>query len=47
MAELSNDGTSAVPLWLYYWIRFGIPVLIVVLFVWWLLTEVLKSAAAA
>jgi NSS family neurotransmitter:Na+ symporter len=38
LAELSRGG--AVPVWLYQWIRFGIPLAIGSVGVWWLLTSV-------
>jgi NSS family neurotransmitter:Na+ symporter len=34
------------PAWLYYWIRFGIPLAIVTAGVWWLLTSVLGAVRA-
>ena len=43
LAELSSDGTVRIPFWLYPWIRYGIPLLIAALFVWWLLTSVFKT----
>lgn len=41
LAELSSRGEHAVPTWLLYWIRFGIPVAILTVGIWWLLTSVL------
>lgn len=46
LAELSSHGTRQVPVWLFYWIRFGIPVAIVAVGVWWLMTSVLGAATA-
>jgi len=41
LAELSKGGHREVPRWLYQWIRFGIPLAICSVGVWWLLTSVL------
>ena len=41
LAELMRSGERPVPIWLFYWIRFGIPAAIVSVGVWWLLTSVL------
>ena len=41
LAELSSRGEHPVPTWLLYWIRFGIPVAILTVGIWWLLTSVL------
>ena len=40
LRELSVDGERPVPAWLFYWIRFGIPVIILGVGVYWLLTSV-------
>ena len=40
LKELSVDGTNPAPIWLFYWIRFGIPVAILGVGVYWLLTSV-------
>jgi neurotransmitter:Na+ symporter, NSS family len=40
LRELSRDGTGAVPQWLVLWIRFGIPVVILGVGIYWLLTQV-------
>jgi NSS family neurotransmitter:Na+ symporter len=45
LAELSSHGESPVPNWLFNWIRYGIPLLIVAVFAWWLLTSVLGVAS--
>ena len=42
LAELSKGGHREVPVWLYYWIRFGIPLAIGSVGIWWLLTSVLR-----
>ena len=41
LAELSKGDSSEVPLWLYHWIRFGIPLAILAVGIWWLLASVL------
>lgn len=46
LAELASHGERPVPLWLFYWIRFGVPAAILAVGVWWLLTSVLGTAAA-
>ena len=43
LAELARRGDRPVPLWLFYWIRFGIPAAILVVGAWWLLTSVLGA----
>jgi NSS family neurotransmitter:Na+ symporter len=45
LAELSSHGVRLIPMWLFYWIRFGIPSAILVVGVWWLLTSVLGTAS--
>ncbi len=45
IAELSSQGAAPVPIWMFYWIRFGIPAIIILLFVWWLLTNVFMTVA--
>ena len=40
LQELARKGEPAAPLWLFYWIRFGIPTAILTVGVWWLLTSV-------
>ena len=45
LKELGAHG-EPVPIWLYYWIRFGIPVAILTVGVWWLLTSVLGTVKA-
>ncbi len=41
LKALAADGEAAPPLWLYYWMRFVIPGAIVLVGLWWLLTDVL------
>jgi NSS family neurotransmitter:Na+ symporter len=40
LRQLGARGEEPVPIWLYYWIRFGIPIIIAGTGVWWLLTSV-------
>ena len=40
LKELSTDGQRPVPAWLFYWIRFGIPLVILGVGIYWLLTSV-------
>jgi SNF family Na+-dependent transporter len=40
LAALSAEGHPSAPLWLLYWIRFGIPAAILTVGVWWLATSV-------
>jgi NSS family neurotransmitter:Na+ symporter len=42
LRELGARG-EPVPMWLFYWIRFGIPLAITTVGVWWLLTSVLGT----
>lgn len=46
LAALSADGRQTVPVWLYYWIRFGIPAGILTVGIWWLLTSVIGTIQA-
>ena len=41
LEELSKGDNREIPRWLYQWIRFGIPLAIGAVGVWWLLTSVL------
>jgi neurotransmitter:Na+ symporter, NSS family len=41
LQALSRDGEQPVPVWLFYWIRYGIPAGILTVGIWWLLTSVL------
>jgi SNF family Na+-dependent transporter len=43
--ELSRGATRAVPRWLFYWIRFGIPAAILAVGAWWFVTSVLGTVA--
>jgi len=43
LRELGSGGGRLAPAWLYYWIRFGIPIAIITAGVWWLLTNVLGT----
>jgi NSS family neurotransmitter:Na+ symporter len=43
---LSAEGGQPVPVWLYYWIRFGIPAGILSVGIWWLLTSVTGTVKA-
>jgi NSS family neurotransmitter:Na+ symporter len=40
LRQLGADGTRPVPAWLFLWIRFGIPVAIIAVGVWWALSSV-------
>lgn len=40
LKQLGAHGEEPAPMWLYYWIRFGIPAVILFTGVWWLLSEV-------
>ena len=40
LKALAEEGGPAVPAWLFYWIRFGIPMAILSVGVWWLMTSV-------
>jgi NSS family neurotransmitter:Na+ symporter len=42
LEELFSAGGAPVPTWVYYWIRCGIPVVILGVGVYWLLTQVLR-----
>lgn len=46
LAELASHGERPVPLWLFYWIRFGVPAAILAVGVWWLLTSVFGTTVA-
>jgi SNF family Na+-dependent transporter len=43
LAELGPGDGRPVPMWLYYWIRFGIPLAIITAGVWWLLANVVGT----
>jgi neurotransmitter:Na+ symporter, NSS family len=42
LEELFGAGEEPVPMWVFYWIRFGIPVVILGVGVYWLLTQVFR-----
>ena len=46
LAALSTEGGRPVPQWLYYWIRWGIPAVILTVGIWWLLTSVIGVVTA-
>ena len=43
LKELFGAGEKPVPMWVFYWIRFGIPVIILGVGVYWLLTQVFRT----
>jgi len=43
LKELFGAGEQPVPMWVFYWIRFGIPVIILGVGVYWLLTQVFQT----
>lgn len=45
LKALAGEGSTPVPAWLYYWIRFGIPAAILSVGVWWLMTSVFGTIA--
>jgi NSS family neurotransmitter:Na+ symporter len=45
LAALNSEGEPPLPIWLFHWIRFGIPAVMLALLVWWLLTSVLGAVA--
>lgn len=42
LKELAKNENSRFAIWLYYWLRFVIPGAIILVGIWWLLTEVFK-----
>ena len=46
LRQLSSADGSPVPMWLFYWIRFGIPTAIITAGVWWLLSNVTGTVNA-
>ena len=44
---MSTGDTRPVPAWLYFWIRYVIPGALLLVGVWWMLTELFGVAAAA
>jgi NSS family neurotransmitter:Na+ symporter len=45
LRELASHGDHQAPVWLFYWIRFGIPAAIIVVGIWWLLTSVFGTVS--
>jgi NSS family neurotransmitter:Na+ symporter len=45
LRELGERGERPAPLWLFYWIRFGIPAIIGGVGVWWMLSSVFGKVA--
>ena len=45
LKELFGAGEQPVPMWVFHWIRFGIPVVILGVGVYWLLTQVFRTVA--
>jgi NSS family neurotransmitter:Na+ symporter len=45
LKEMSLAGGRDIPMWLFYWIRFGIPAAIIAVGVWWFVTSVLGAVA--
>jgi NSS family neurotransmitter:Na+ symporter len=46
LRELGARGERSAPMWLYYWIKFGIPAIIGGVGVWWLLSSVFGKVSA-
>jgi NSS family neurotransmitter:Na+ symporter len=46
LRELGRQGERPVPMWLFYWIRFGIPIIIGGVGIWWLLSSVFGAVTA-
>ncbi|MEO8448326.1 MAG: sodium-dependent transporter [Gemmatimonadota bacterium] len=46
LEALSVKGERPVPIWLFYWIRFGIPAAILTVGIWWLLSSVFGAVQA-
>jgi neurotransmitter:Na+ symporter, NSS family len=46
LRALSAEGFRPVPYWLFLWIRFGIPAIILTVGIWWLLTSVIGTVQA-
>jgi hypothetical protein len=46
LKQLGERGEVPVPVWLYYWVRFGIPAAIGGVGVWWLLSSVFSTVKA-
>jgi SNF family Na+-dependent transporter len=43
LKQLGERGEVPVPVWLYYWVRFGIPAAIGGVGIWWLLSSVFST----
>ncbi len=46
LQQLAREDGRAAPMWLFYWIRFGIPAIILSVGIWWLLTNVFGTVKA-
>ncbi len=46
LRELGARGERSAPMWLYYWIKFGIPAIIGGVGVWWLVSSVFGKVSA-
>jgi NSS family neurotransmitter:Na+ symporter len=46
LAELQSHGEQPLPMWLVYWIRFGVPAAILIVGAWWLATSVFGITSA-
>lgn len=46
LKQLGSSDGRPVPIWLFYWIRFGIPVAIITAGVWWVLSNVIGTVKA-
>jgi NSS family neurotransmitter:Na+ symporter len=46
LKQLGSSDGRPVPIWLFYWIRFGIPVAIIMAGVWWVLSNVVGAVKA-
>jgi NSS family neurotransmitter:Na+ symporter len=46
LRQLGERGEEPAPMWLYYWIRFGIPAIIAFTGIWWLLSAVFGKVKA-
>lgn len=43
LQALAAEGQQPVPVWLYFWVRWGIPASILTVGIWWLLTSVIGA----
>ena len=46
LKQLAAENADAAPMWLFYWIRFGIPIAIITAGTWWLLSNVTGTVKA-